>query len=463
MGSRTEFKRRLDSAFLLQDRKKEGFGAFMISTNVKTDKEKAILVSLLLPDVPYAEQSLVELSHLADTAGVEVVGKIEQRKVAPDVRWYIGKGKVLEVRRLADDLGAEVVIFDQELSGAQVRNLEHMLELKIIDRTQLILDIFAQRAHTKEGQLQVELAQLNYLLPRLSGHGKHLSRLGAGIGTRGPGETKLETDRRHIRHRIRDIKRQLEQVIKHRELYRQRRHKSGIPQVVLAGYTNAGKSTLLNQLTGSNTISENKLFATLDSTTRKLKLPSGREVILTDTVGFIQNLPHDLIAAFKSTLEEVLEADLILHVVDASHPHREEQMRVVDQVLDQLGAHTKDRMIIYNKIDQCDPKEASFLADQDMQLKISAFQRRDLSKLKEALQNYLFGKMIAYRIPFHEGRLLATVYSLGEVVRHFTKDDFSYICIKTTKSEYERRGYLLKPFEVDQVICEEEIPNEIES
>ena len=243
-----------------------------------------------------------------------------------------------ELRAAAEELGATTAIFDQELSGAQVRNLEEALDLKIIDRTQLILDIFAQRAKTREGIIQVELAQLSYLLPRLSGHGKNLSRLGGGIGTRGPGESKLETDRRHIRGRITDLKHTLEEVVRHRTLHRERRRKAGVQQVALVGYTNAGKSTLLRELTQADVYVENQLFATLDPTSRNWKLPSGKEVVLTDTVGFIQNLPHDLIAAFRATLEEVNEADLVLHVIDGASEMREEQIAVVERILQELGA-----------------------------------------------------------------------------------------------------------------------------
>lgn len=316
-------------------------------------QDKAVLVSLITDEVKRSgintEYSLDELVKLAETAGVEVLSVLTQNKEAKDSKWFIGKGKVEELRAVAEELGANTAIFDQELSGAQVRNLEESLDLKIIDRTQLILDIFAQRAKTREGIIQVELAQLSYLLPRLSGHGKNLSRLGGGIGTRGPGESKLETDRRHIRDRISDLKRQLEEVTRHRYLHRERRQKSGIVQVALVGYTNAGKSTLLKQLTATDVYIENQLFATLDPTSRTMELPSGKEVILTDTVGFIQNLPHDLVASFRATLEEANEAHLILHVVDASSDMRDEQMKVVETILQRLGARTSLRSYYLTK------------------------------------------------------------------------------------------------------------------
>jgi GTP-binding protein HflX len=284
--------------------------------------ERAILVSLVTQKEKrnefLSEYSLQELVALAETAGVEVLETMTQNKEAKDSKWFIGKGKVEELKLRLEELDGNTAIFDQELSGAQVRNLEAALDVKIIDRTQLILDIFAQRAKTREGILQVELAQLSYLLPRLSGQGKNLSRLGGGIGARGPGETKLETDRRHIRDRIDELKQQMHEVVRHRVLHRERRKKAGAFQVALVGYTNAGKSTLLNQLTNADVYVQNQLFATLDPTSRNLKLPNGKEIILTDTVGFIQNLPHDVVAAFRATLEEANEADLILHVVDSS-------------------------------------------------------------------------------------------------------------------------------------------------
>lgn len=328
-------------------------------------EDRAILVSLVTDKVKRSginpEYSLQELVQLAETAGVEVLDVITQNREVLDSKWFIGKGKVEELRMAIDGLGATTAIFDQELSGAQVRNLEESLDVKIIDRTQLILDIFAQRAKTREGIVQVKLAQLTYLLPRLSGHGKNLSRLGAGIGTRGPGESKLETDRRHIRDRISDLKRQLDEMTRHRSLHRERRKKSGAVQVALVGYTNAGKSTLLNRLTAADVYIEDQLFATLDPTSRALELPSGKEVVLTDTVGFIQNLPHDLVAAFRATLEEANEADLILHVVDSSSPMRDEQMAVVHSILQDLGAADKPQIVLFNKKDACEPEQLEML------------------------------------------------------------------------------------------------------
>lgn len=322
----------------------------MIETHIVDERiqERAVLVGLIGGRYENVG-SLDELARLADTAGVVVLSTITQKMEKPDSRTYIGKGKVEEVKAELELLDANSVIFDHELSGAQVRNLEEALDAKIIDRTQLILDIFAQRARTREGILQVELAQLSYLLPRLSGQGKNLSRLGGGIGTRGPGESKLETDRRHIRGRIDELKKQLSEVIRHRTLQREHRKKTGVFQVALVGYTNAGKSTLLRELTKAEVFVEDKLFATLDPISRSLVLPGGKEIVVIDTVGFIQNLPHDLVAAFRSTLEVVNEADLLLHVVDSSSELREEQMKVVENVLNELGTNDKEKLTVYRK------------------------------------------------------------------------------------------------------------------
>ncbi|EHB64545.1 GTPase HflX [Paenibacillus lactis] len=413
-------------------------------------EDKAILVSLVTDAVKRSginpEHSLQELVQLAETAGVTVLDVITQNRETPDSKWFIGKGKVEELRMAVDGLGATTAIFDQELSGAQVRNLEEALDVKIIDRTQLILDIFAQRAKTREGIIQVELAQLTYLLPRLSGHGKNLSRLGAGIGTRGPGETKLETDRRHIRDRISDLKRQLDEVTRHRNLHRERRKKSGAVQVALVGYTNAGKSTLLNRLTNADVYIENQLFATLDPTSRVLELPSGKEVVLTDTVGFIQNLPHDLVAAFRATLEEANEADLILHVVDASSTMREEQMAVVQSILEDLGAADKPQIVLFNKKDACQPEQLEMLPSGDGYLKISAYDDEDLTSVRETIQERLSGGNVTFRIPADRGDLSSVVYRVGDVVEQtFDESDILYE-VRINKADYEKMGYLLQDY-----------------
>lgn len=420
---------------------------------IEEGTEKALLVGLHDSRESQTEQdmSFQELGRLAETAGVEVVGAVRQTREAPDPKWLIGRGKVQELREWLLAKDAETVIFDQELSGIQVRNLEEALDAKIIDRTQLILDIFAQRARTREGILQVELAQLSYLLPRLAGQGKNLSRLGGGIGTRGPGETKLETDRRHIRRRIGELKEQLAEVKSHRTLQRERRKKTGVIQVALVGYTNAGKSTLLRQLTRAETLVENKLFATLDPLSRGLKLPGGREVVLTDTVGFIRDLPHALVAAFRSTLEEVNEADLLLHVVDATSPVRHEQMAVVDEVLEELGAGGKERITVFNKIDACQPDALVELIDpRHPFLRVSAFDDAHLEALLRKIEETLSGGTAVYRIPAARGDLAAAVHRLGEVVEQQAEGDEIVYRVKLDKKAYETLGYRLKQYETER-------------
>ncbi|MEK4851770.1 GTPase HflX [Paenibacillus sp. FSL H7-0756] len=425
----------------------------MATTTHDTETEvqdRAILVSLVTDKIKRTgidpELSLQELVQLAETAGVEVLDVLRQNKETPDSRWFIGKGKVEELRMAADGLGANTAIFDQELSGAQVRNLEEALDLKIIDRTQLILDIFAGRAKTREGIIQVELAQLSYLLPRLSGQGKNLSRQGGGIGTRGPGESKLETDRRHIRDRITELKRQLDEVVKTRELHREHRRKSGAVQVALVGYTNAGKSTLLKQLTDADVYIENQLFATLDPTSRVLQLPGGKEVVLTDTVGFIQNLPHDLVASFRATLEEVNEANLVLHVVDASSPMREEQMEVVQTILQDLGAAGKPQVVLFNKIDLCQPQQLEMLPTGEGFLKISAFNEDDLSRITEIISDQLAGDTLIFRIPGDRGDLSSLLYRVGEVLEQdYDGSDVLYN-VRLNKEDYDKWSYKLAEF-----------------
>ncbi|AJY77080.1 GTPase HflX [Paenibacillus beijingensis] len=416
-------------------------------------RDKAILVSLITPDIKRGpadpEHSLEELVNLAETAGVEVLTAVTQNKESADPKWLIGKGKVEEIRAVKDELEATTIIFDQELSGAQVRNLEEALDAKIIDRTQLILDIFAGRAKTREGIIQVELAQLSYLLPRLSGHGKNLSRLGGGIGTRGPGESKLETDRRHIRGRISELKAQLAEVVRHRQLHRERRRKSGVIQAALVGYTNAGKSTLLRELTNSDVYVENQLFATLDPTSRTLELPSGKEIVLTDTVGFIQNLPHDLVAAFRATLEEVNEADLVLHVVDSSSPMRQEQMRVVEELLEQLGASGKPTVTVFNKKDLRPQLPDVYLpTDSESTLLVSAFDSGDMKRLLELIQDKLAGDTRTFSLPAERGDLIALAYRCGEVVSQEVDGDSLRLTIELNKGDYEVNGHRLQPFEV---------------
>lgn len=416
-------------------------------------RERALLVSLVTDDVRRSgadpEHSLAELVNLAETAGVEVAGTIVQYRDVPDSKWFVGKGKAEEMKARIAQGDIHTAIFDQELSGAQVRNLEDALDVKIIDRTQLILDIFARRAKTREGILQVELAQLTYLLPRLSGHGKNLSRLGGGIGTRGPGETKLETDRRHIRNRIGELKRQLKDVAAHRNLHRERRKKAGVVQVALVGYTNAGKSTLLRQLTDADVLAEDKLFATLDPTTRQLRLPGGKEVLLTDTVGFIQNLPHDLVAAFRATLEEAGEADLLLHVVDASSPMRDRQRAVVEQVLAELGAAAKPTLLVYNKIDACPPESLALLGGGEEALRISAWNERDLNRLLHRIEELLLEGVCRLRLPASRGDLAALAYRIGDVTEQKTEEDWLLLTVRVNPADMAKWGGPLLPYRLD--------------
>ena len=319
-----------------------------------TPPERALLVGLDSGgrNVRFSvHDSLDELAQLAATAGAQVAAVYTQSREAPSPSHYLGKGKLREVTEGLEQHQANLVLFDDELSPTQQRNLENALKVKVLDRAAVILDIFAGRAHTREGRLQVELAQYQYLLPRLAGQWSHLERLGGGIGTRGPGETQIETDRRLIRNRIERLKDDLDDVRRHRSLYRRRRSVQGVPVVALVGYTNAGKSTLMNAIAGADVLAEDKLFATLDPTTRKIKLPSQREILLTDTVGFIQKLPTNLVAAFRATLEELTEAALLLHVFDISHPKAQEQVETAEQVLGELGVTDRPVLYLANKVD----------------------------------------------------------------------------------------------------------------
>lgn len=332
-------------------------------------KERVILVGVSLADSDDAEQSLNELEELADTAGALCVGRILQKREQMHPATYLGRGKTEELKDLIWETRADGIICDDELSPSQIGNLRDELDVKIMDRTLLILDIFAARASTSEGKIQVELAQLRYRQSRLTGLGTSLSRLGGGIGTRGPGEKKLEMDRRLIKGRISQLAKELKEVKRHRQLTRESRAKSRIPVIAIVGYTNAGKSTLLNHLTGAGILAEDKLFATLDPTTRNLKLPGGQEVLLTDTVGFIRKLPHHLIEAFKSTLEEAKYADILLHVVDASNPQMDQQMHVVYETLRELEASDKPVITAFNKKDRFEGE----YAPRDFQAERTAF------------------------------------------------------------------------------------------
>ncbi|MBU9714462.1 GTPase HflX [Bacillus tamaricis] len=374
-----------------------------------------------------------ELAALTNTAGGIVVTEISQNRDRPDRATYIGKGKVQEVKAVMEELEVELIIFNDELSPSQTRNLTAELDdVKIIDRTQLILDIFAKRARSKEGKLQVELAQLSYLLPRLRGQGLLLSRLGGGIGTRGPGETQLEVDQRHIRDRMTDIRRQLEQIVSHRERYRSRRKKNQAFQISLVGYTNAGKSTLLHKLAKADVHMENQLFATLDPTTKRLKLSCGMEVLLTDTVGFIQQLPTSLIAAFRSTLEEVQEADLLLHVVDSANPDYPNHEKTVNKLLKELSADQISMLTVYNKRDLLEGD--FFSVSEGPTTLISANDVEDLDKLKMKIQSIMEENFSPYIIHLES--------SEGKWLHRLQKET---ICVEQRfaedKEEYIIRGY----------------------
>ncbi len=377
------------------------------------------------------EDSLAELAQLAHTAGVEVVGQTQQRLAAVNPATYIGAGKVHELSALVEELDLDVFIFDDELSPNQQRNLEQELRIKVLDRTGLILDIFAAHARTREGALQVELAQHEYRLPRLTRAWTHLARqaggsvgrggAGGGVGLRGPGETQLETDRRAIKQRIAQLKRELEQVRRHRTQYRLQRWRQGLSVVSIVGYTNAGKSTLLNVLTDAKVLATDRLFATLDPTTRRLVLPSGSTVLLTDTVGFIQKLPTQLVAAFRATLEEISDSDLLLHVVDVTHPNVREQIRTVEEVLTEIGVHRKPMLVALNKVDLLsEPASAREIARQYADaVAVSALRGWGLNELLLAIDSLLAGRMsqLEVRIPYAEAGLLALFHEHG-VITH---------------------------------------------
>ncbi|ABD01378.1 GTP-binding protein [Synechococcus sp. JA-2-3B'a(2-13)] len=336
----------------------DGFRRQVTARQVDLDQDRAILVGLQESGQSYEDlmDGLAELSRLVESAGGQVLQALWQRREGPNSATVIGSGKVQELALLVQDLGANLVVFDRELTPSQVRTLEEAVGVRVVDRSEVILDIFAQRARTRAGKLQVELAQLQYLLPRLAGRGRTMSRLGGGIGTRGPGETQLEMERRAIQRRISKLRQEVEELRRHRQRLRQRREASQIPVVALVGYTNAGKSTLLNALTHAQVYVADQLFATLDPTTRRLELPDQQAVLLTDTVGFLTELPDQLVDAFQATLEEVTEADALLHVVDLSHPNWEGQIEAVETLLDKLPLATGPRQLVFNKIDRLDPE-----------------------------------------------------------------------------------------------------------
>ncbi len=435
----------------------------------QSEKPRAVLVSILTgtdteEDV---DESMDELARLLDTAGGTVAARMIQSRSAPDARTLIGSGKVQELADMCRNLEASLVVFDCDLTPVQIRNMEDDInidDLRVIDRSMLILDIFALHAVTAEGKLQVELAQLQYTAPRLTGRGADMSRLGGGIGTRGPGESKLESDRRHMKRRVDALKAELAVVEKNRRTMRQSRDRSGLPRIAIVGYTNAGKSTLLNTLTGAGILAEDKLFATLDPTTRKFTLPGGESVLLTDTVGFIRKLPHHLISAFRSTLEEAVYADIILLLLDVSDPHCEEQLRVTEELLTELGAGAKPTLYVFNKCDRETGDRAGLermVSDRFRDsgtrraLCISAQTGEGCDALAAALETLIRqGKRrVTFRIPNAQSGALSRLYSEKAAVESVEYGD-EYI---TAVATVDDRVYgLLKQFDPDWSAPEEE-------
>lgn len=403
-------------------------------------EEKVVLVGVSEQEGDDAEDSVAELSELVKTAGATVVGILIQKRELIHPGTYVGTGKVQEIAEMIENLGATGIVCDDELSPAQLKNLESMLNTKVMDRTLIILDIFAARATTSEGKIQVELAQLKYRLSRLTGLGRSMSRLGGGIGTRGPGEKKLETDRRLIKNRIAQLNRELKEVRQHREITRAGRERSQVPVAAIVGYTNAGKSTLLNRLTDAGVLEEDKLFATLDPTTRMLELPGKQQILLTDTVGFIRKLPHHLIEAFKSTLEEAKYADYILHVVDASNPQREKQMHIVYDTLYHLDIKEKTIVTLFNKQDAVTEQEPLRDFKADHTLNISAKWGTGLEELKALLSEMLReNKILVERtVPYGEAGIIQQIRKSGELLEEDYRTEGIYIKVYVPMSLYGR-------------------------
>ena len=401
----------------------------MYETTEKSRRQLALLVSVDMPDSGYnAQESIDELEELTVSAGADVYGKLVQRRQELDAATCVGRGKLEEIRELAQAGGVDLVIFDHELTAIQQKNTEEAVGLPVVDRTTLILDIFAQRARSREGRLQVELAQLQYRLPRLAGQGTALSRLGGGIGTRGPGETKLESDRRHIRRRIHALEEELEELGRRRQLLRSRRKKDGFSSVAIVGYTNVGKSTLLNRLTAAGVLSEDRLFATLDSTARGLTLPDGRTVILVDTVGLVRRLPHQLVEAFKSTLEEAAAADLLLSLCDISSGEAEQQMKVTRQLLEELGAGEIPLITVLNKCDRVEPGSYAFPAGVTPGVNgiaVSAVTGEGLEQLLALIARTLPPTQLRMKllIPYAQGGFLAKIRETGKIYNESYEKD----------------------------------------
>lgn len=406
-------------------------------------KERAVLAGVhtgqrdVLNDT--TDESIAELEELVKTAGGEVVCTVIQNKSDIEAATYMGIGKLEEIKMAVEALEADMVVFDDELSPVQIRNISDFIGVKILDRSTLILDIFAMRAKSGEGKLQVELAQLKYRLPRLRGLGNELSRTGAGIGTRGPGESRLENDRRHIRRRISALEEQIKELKKHRSLIRERREKDGVVTAALVGYTNAGKSTLLNLLTGSDVFAEDKLFATLDPTSRAIVLEDNRKILLVDTVGFIRKLPHNLIEAFKSTLEEAVVADILIHVIDASNGERDNHISVVESVLAEIGASDKPVIGVFNKCDKTD-EELIINNKYDANVCISAKYNKNTDKLITAISEVAPGRKQRVRaiIPYSEGSLVNELHEHEKVISEEYSENGTVMELMVDAVMYER-------------------------
>lgn len=426
-------------------------------TEIHITEEKknstAVLVGVETPEMRDGEcdASLDELERLAETAGAVVAARLVQSREKPDVRTVIGSGKVAELKTICSECGAELCIFDCEMSPSQIRNVEDEVgEVRVIDRSMLILDIFALHAATAEGKLQVELAQLKYTAPRLIGKGKQLSRLGGGIGTRGPGESKLESDKRHLARRVASLEAELEAVETTRRTTRSARDRSGLPRVAIVGYTNAGKSTLLNRLTDAGILAEDKLFATLDPTTRKFTLPGGESVLLTDTVGFIRKLPHHLVKAFRSTLEEAALSDILLHIVDASDPEYPDEMKVTEELLAELGAGGKPTLVVYNKCDrEADGIPAPALAPNgsNRAVCVSALTGQGVDEMVAMLEAIVReGKVrVTFRFPNSEAGALSSLYRMAAVESVEYGDEYiTAVAVADAKTRGVLAAYELK-------------------